>query len=644
MFSKKLVLLLFTSLFLFAACSEDDPVVSSLPQEAQVRVIHASYDAPAVDVRVNSSVAISGLAFGKSSGYATLPAATNLNIEVTPAGTSSPVVIQSNLNLAAAKSYSVIAVNSLNSIEAVVAEDNRTSNASKAKVRFIHASPDAPAVDIKLNDGNGAVLFSSTSFKGVENYIEVDAGNYTLAVTPAGGTTVVFELQNVPLQNGMVYSVIAQGTLNLNDNFPFEVVAYIDNDLGIQSVTLGQLLSSKVRVIHLSYDAPSVDVSIDGNTAISGLAFPLSSGYATIPSKTSRVEVTPAGSSTPVVIGADLQFDPNKDYTVFAVNSLSGIEPIVSVDERAVNPSKAKVRFLHASPDAPAVDIKVGDGNGAVLFANASFKTLTSYLEVDGGPYNLAVTPAGSNNSVVILGGVQLVNGNVYTVTAKGTFSAADNFDFNVRAFIDNDDGMAGVEIPFSNSNVKVVHASPDAPAVDLLVDDMLKGSGLTFPNNTGYLEILSGTRNVKVNVSGTSTTAIEADLNVSPSANYSVFAVDAVANISALVLSDDLSSPAAGKAHVRFIHLSPDAPAVDVTLPDGSIVFGNKSFKEFTEFTPLDAGTYNLEVRVAGTSTVALNLNGITLEDGKIYTVFARGFLNGAGDSALGAQIISNN
>jgi hypothetical protein len=195
-----------------------------------------------------------------------------------------------------------------------------------------------------------------------------------------------------------------------------------------------------------------------------------------------------------------------------------------------------------------------------------------------------------------------------------------------------------------SNSLVKVVHASPDAPGVDLLVDNTIAGTNLTFPNNTGYLTVPSGTRNVKVNVTGTSTTVIEANVDFVRNINYSVFAVNSVSNIEPLLIEDDLTAPAQGKSHVRFIHLSPNAPAVDITLTDGTIVFGNKSFKEFTAFTPLDAGTYNLQARVAGTPTVALDLPGITLEAGKIYTVFAKGFLSGVGQQELGAEIIVNN
>lgn len=196
-----------------------------------------------------------------------------------------------------------------------------------------------------------------------------------------------------------------------------------------------------------------------------------------------------------------------------------------------------------------------------------------------------------------------------------------------------------------SHANVLVTHASPDAPGVDLLVDNSKQNpAALTYPSNTGYLQIASGTRNIKVNVTGTSTTVIEADLPITKDMNYSVFAVDSVSKISAVVLTDDLTAPAAGKAHVRFIHLSPNAPAVDIAVASsGAVVFGDIAFKENTAFTPLDAGTYNLDVRVAGTSTVALVLPAITLESGKIYTVFAKGFLGGSGSQALGAEIIVN-
>ena len=195
-------------------------------------------------------------------------------------------------------------------------------------------------------------------------------------------------------------------------------------------------------------------------------------------------------------------------------------------------------------------------------------------------------------------------------------------------------------------AKVLVAHASPDAPGVDLLIDNAKQNTtALTFPNNTGYLSVESGKRNVKVNASGTSTSVITADLDLKKDENYTIFAIDSLKKISALVLTDDLTAPAAGKAHVRFVHLSPNAPAVDVAVASsGAVVFANRKFKENTAFTPLNAGEYSLDVRVAGTSSVALVLPKITLESGKIYTIFARGILGvTTGAQALGAQIIVN-
>ena len=205
----------------------------------------------------------------------------------------------------------------------------------------------------------------------------------------------------------------------------------------------------------------------------------------------------------------------------------------------------------------------------------------------------------------------------------------------------DDDDAMT------AQSRVMVVHASPNAPAVDVLVDDVkVNSAGLAFPNNSGYLEVVSGNRNVKVNAAGTTTTVINANVNLEADKNYTVFAINNLANIEALLLPDNLTAPASGKAHVRFVHLSPDAPAVDIAVKNGPVLFSNRAFKSATDFTPVDATTYNLEVRLAGTNTVVLDLPGVALQNGKIYTVFARGYAAppSGNTNSIGAQVILNN
>ncbi len=194
------------------------------------------------------------------------------------------------------------------------------------------------------------------------------------------------------------------------------------------------------------------------------------------------------------------------------------------------------------------------------------------------------------------------------------------------------------------DARVMIIQASPDAPAVDLFVDGALLAASLTFPNNTGYHSFSPGSHSFQVIETGTSTILLSAVPTLDADAVYSVFAVDSLSRIGAILLRDTLTAPSAGMANVRFVHCSPNGPAVDVAVSGGAVLFGDKVFKEYTAFAPLAAGTYNLEFRQAGTSSVILPIPGITFTAGKIYTIFAKGFVGGVGDQALGTQIIVNN
>ena len=76
-------------------------------------------------------------------------------------------------------------------------------------------------------------------------------------------------------------------------------------------------------------------------------------------------------------------------------------------------------------------------------------------------------------------------------------------------------------------------------------------------------------------------------------------------------------------------MHTGPDAPAVDIAVTGGPVLFSNVSFRQATGYPQVAPGTYDLEVRAAGTTTVALAVPGVTLRSGTNYTVFAAGLLS---------------
>lgn len=191
----------------------------------------------------------------------------------------------------------------------------------------------------------------------------------------------------------------------------------------------------------------------------------------------------------------------------------------------------------------------------------------------------------------------------------------------NAVALSDAPEGNSG------GARVRVLHASPDAPAVDVWVNGSKVFSEIEFEESTNFVEIPAGTYNVQVVPAGlTEPVVIEADLDLMAGIDYMVAATDVLAEITPVILTADGSTPDAGNGWVRFLHASPDAPAVDIALADGgAVLFENVAFQESGAYLPVPAGSYDLEARLAGTSTVVLGLR-VAVQDGGVATAVATG------------------
>jgi hypothetical protein len=159
-------------------------------------------------------------------------------------------------------------------------------------------------------------------------------------------------------------------------------------------------------------------------------------------------------------------------------------------------------------------------------------------------------------------------------------------------------------------AQLRVAHLSPDAPNVDIRVDGTIVLSNVPYGLVSNYLPANTA---------------------------YTVAATGRLADIQPLVLTDDRTTSSSG-AKVRFVHTGPDAPAVDVAVTNGPVLFGNVAFRGSAGPAAVNAGSYDLEVRVAGTTTVALPVPGVSFAAGRNYTVFAIGLLANGSLAALPA------
>jgi hypothetical protein len=193
---------------------------------------------------------------------------------------------------------------------------------------------------------------------------------------------------------------------------------------------------------------------------------------------------------------------------------------------------------------------------------------------------------------------------------------------------------------------VSLYNASPNSPGLSIKVDKRtVNGNAFDYAEHTGYLRFYTGDRLLEFGPFGASNVVADTTVKFEEDKAYSVFVVDDFQNPDVLVLNDDTPQPATGKAKVRFLNLSPDAPEINLAVAgNDSALFSGQSFKETSDFIEVDAKEYDFQVKLtSGNGDMLLSVPDINLQDGWMYTVLVRGYRTPPGGSSavLSAEVI---
>ncbi|MDS0222329.1 DUF4397 domain-containing protein [Haloarcula sp. S1AR25-5A] len=403
-----------------------------------VRVAHMSPNAPNVDVYVEGDAVLEDVAFGAVSQYLDVPAG-ELSVEITAAGDPDTSVFSGPVPVAADTAYTVAAIGELGddadqAFEPLVLEDdNSDPGGDTARVRLVHASPDAPAVDVTLAS-NGDALYDGVEYGG-SGYVEVPEGDYTLQVrgdTESNDGDVVAEF-DVSLAGGEVYTAFAAGYLSPDDepaDTPFDLI--VAQDTGGEMGTETESEPASVRVAHMSPNAPNVDVYVDGSAALEDVPFGAVSDYLEVPAGARTIEITAAGDQDTSVFEGDVTVESGQMYTVAAAGEIGdeadeAFAPLVLEDDNAApGADTARLRVVHVSPDAPAVDV-TAESTGDTLFDGVAY-TESGSVEVPANDYTVQIRGDTENNDGDIVADfdVTLEGNQVYTAFAAGYLSPDD--------------------------------------------------------------------------------------------------------------------------------------------------------------------------------------------------------------------------
>jgi hypothetical protein len=426
-----------------------------------MRVIHASPDAPAVNIKLDGDVAISDLDYAQSTGFVDLAAKDyNITVEGIIPGGNMDVINVAGFPLAKNDRTTVIATDVVANITPLVVADSAVAPASdEVALRVVHASPAAASlvadVDVYVTAPGDNIAAASPAltfaFQEAIDAGALPAGVVQIRATGAGSKNVVFDSGPVDLTPfaGSKLLVAAIDSINSTEQAgsPIKLLIATDSEYVI---LLDTKTLSGARVLHAS---PDVD-AIAGPVEVFASSSALPASPVELIDSFSYLEVVPGVDSFVGVPAGDYVFDvaPDTDtigdsvFTSDSVNMDQGSEyTVVAAGRIASSPAfgllltadnlrpiatQASVKVIHAAPAAGVVQVYVtGAGEFSVtdieagiagdpLLPDFAFGDITDDVAVPPGNYDVRVVAGGA--VAINVENFNLAAGSVSTIIARG--------------------------------------------------------------------------------------------------------------------------------------------------------------------------------------------------------------------------------
>lgn len=444
--SSGILVILLTSLAIFAVgCSDDDdnpitgPGTPDMGVGASLRVVHASPDAPAVDIYAEgvSGALISGLAYTQTSNYLDLDAG-DYNIQIRAAGSSESsapafetgmLTVPDGARITAIAAGKLTSTNDADKFRVLVKVENFTDpGTGNAAVRVVHASADAPSVAVDVGNDGTPEISDFARFTG-------DSGDAGVAL-PAGqalqigiwagsplGRVTAFTTPALP--DGGELFVIATGLLGElpRDDDGFGLLAVGPNG------TIGLIRQNPVVfALHASPDAPAVDIYAGGTALSTGLAFGELTDPIQVPPASYTLSFRGAGSMSEAASAVTPALMPGERYLAVAAGFLGNQTfTVLPYGESFDVSGVARLRVVHASQDAPAVDVGLWDGTDFTAidpFSGVSFGQASdgAGLDVGAATLGLGIAVAESTDPVATFQVTTAPGLRVFAVAAGSLF------------------------------------------------------------------------------------------------------------------------------------------------------------------------------------------------------------------------------
>lgn len=185
-------------------------------------------------------------------------------------------------------------------------------------------------------------------------------------------------------------------------------------------------------------------------------------------------------------------------------------------------------------------------------------------------------------------------------------------------------------------SNLRVINVSPALATYNTYLNGIaLNTAALPFAGSTAYTTRTSGGYSLKFTTASSTESVLTKAISLNTSAYQSFYLINKPAALDLFTLTDDLSLPSTDKAYIRFINLSPDAPAMDLAKTGSTSSYSTgKAYKTASGFIVVDPGTFTLDLKETSSGTVKAVSESSSFAAGYHYDVIAGGLVSPANDT----------
>jgi hypothetical protein len=199
------------------------------------------------------------------------------------------------------------------------------------------------------------------------------------------------------------------------------------------------------------------------------------------------------------------------------------------------------------------------------------------------------------------------------------------------------------------NIQYQILNLSPDLFPVNLYVDNQpvnLITNPFVFNINHGYFYVPSVDTPYQIRTALVSGATLFSRNDVLKSGlKYTLFITGANGDhsVTQIFTVDTASAPIFGRGKLRFVNASPTATAGLDIVANGTQAFSKVPYKTISKYIELPIGNYDLQIRATGSTNILKELPSVTIQDGRLYTLYSYGYTTRADTAAFNAAVLTN-